>query len=186
MILADSGPVSPLFLWPIFCLTYAATTVGFTVALVLMWWRKRTGRTAQQVSRWRLRAALLLWAPVVIRLAVPCPIRGHYIGNLTASTEVGVDTSVRFSDGRADFHSKGDLREHGGPPIEPWGRYQKTGWNTYVLTEADPEPGPNGKLLPITLHAGWFFLKLNYAPESRRVMKEDYLYRDFLLFRWMP
>jgi hypothetical protein len=33
---------------------------------------------------------------------------------------------------------------------------------------------------------GWFFVDLSYAPESRHVMKEDELCRDFHILRWMP
>jgi hypothetical protein len=186
MMLADCSPISPFFLWPIFCLAYAATTLGFTSALVLACWRGLKGRNGQQVSRWQLCATLLLWGPIVLRLAVPCPIQGNYIGNLTLDTEDDYHTWVRFSDGRADFFSECNLRGGWCGIGKPWGRYLRTGWNTYVLTEVDPEPQPDRKPFPITLHAGWFFLKLNYALESRQVYKEDYLYRDCRFLRWIP
>src|SRR5436309_7190367 len=162
--------VTALFLWPICCLAYAVTTIGFTIALVLSLWG-RTGRAAQQVSRRRLCATLLLWGPIVIRLAVPCPIQGDYVGNMTACN-CDVHEFVRFSGRRADFLGHGH-HQH-------WGRYQKTGWNTYVLKEDGAEQ------FPVTLHTGWLFLTVKYAPESRRIYKDDWLLRDFFLFRWMP
>jgi hypothetical protein len=169
MMFADCPPVIPLFLWPIFCLAYTVTTIGFTIALVLSLWR-RTGRA--QVSRRRLRATLLLWGPVAIRLAVPCPIQGDFVGNLTAC-KCDDHECVRFSGGRAGFFYETCLREN-------WGLYQKTGWNTFVLRENNGEP------FPITIHTGWLFMKLRYADESRRVFKEDWLQRDFRFLRWMP
>ncbi len=171
MMFADCPPVTPSVSWPILCLAYAATTIGFTIALVLSLWR-RTGRSAQQVSRRRLCATLLLWGPAVIWLAVPCPIRGNYVGNLTAC-KCDDHECVRFSGGRADFLYEGKFHEH-------WGGYQKTGWNTYVLRGDGPEQSP------VTLHTGWFFLTVKYPPESRHFYKDDWLQRDFFLFRWIP
>ena len=173
MMFADCPPITPLFLWPTFCLVYSATTIGFTIALVSSLWRQRTGRDAQQVGRRRLCATLVLWGPIVIRFAVPCPIQGDYVGNMTAC-KCDLHEFVTFSGGGADFFFSGhDNHEH-------WGGYQKTGWNTYVLREDGAEE------FPVTLHTGWLFLTVKYAPESRHFYKEDWLLRDFLLFRWMP
>lgn len=168
----------------IFCLAYAVTTLGFTAALVLACWRRLKGRTAQKISHWQLRATLLLWMPIVLRLAVPCPLLGNYIGNVTFDTEDDYHTHVRFSDGRADFITC--HRGHARPVIEHWGRYEKTGWNTYLLMEDNPKRQIDVEPFPITLHVGWFFVDLSYAPESRHVMKEDELCRDFHILRWMP
>jgi hypothetical protein len=107
-----------------------------------------------------------------LQRTVPCPIQGHYVGNLTAC-KCDDHECVRFSDARADFLYEGRFHEH-------WGVFQKSGWNAYVLRES------GGESFPVSIHTGWLFLKIKYADKSRRIFKEDWLVRDFHFLRWMP
>ena len=153
------------------CLVYAGTTLAVTAWLLFSCWRQRRS-AALQVSRRLVYATLLLWVPVVIRLTVPCPIQGDYFGNMTACKCDEYRDVVRFAGGQASFSEHGSHKQ--------WGRYQKTGWNTYVLREDDAEE------FPVTLRTGWLLMTITYAPMSRHFNKRDELVRDFFPLRWIP
>lgn len=104
------------------------------------------------VGHWRLFvtvAAVL----VTVRLIVPCPLRGNWIGAETAHL-CDDHAFLRFSDGIAANHH-GDLD----PGYD--GFYEKIGWNAYSLRAVRSSPYSN------IIHVGWIFMRMKGAGEER-------------------
>lgn len=112
------------------------------------------------IKHWQLIAAVLLLGFVMIRLTVPCSIRGNYVGNFTAC-KCGDHSFLRFDGGRVySYHGNSKQFE---------GVYQKVGRNTYLWTE-------DGNPDPVTIRTGWFVMRIVSARASP--LYTDWLVRD--------
>jgi hypothetical protein len=102
-------------------------------------------------------------AVAALRLLVPCPIRGSYVGSLTAAHGCEAHAFLRFADGQAAYF-------HGDSQPHYWGTYQKAGWNTYTLRGSTNDPFPQA------IHVGWLFMRME---DGARPPGHYWLHRDF-------
>src|SRR5580700_5521582 len=83
---------------------------------------------------------------MLIRLAVPCPLRGNWVGNYTAHL-CDDHAFLRFADGRAAYY-------HGDLDPQYNGFYEKIGWNTYSVRYSRADNYPR------IISVGWFFMRM--------------------------
>ena len=101
---------------------------------------------------------------LIIRLIVPCPIHGNYVGAFT-SHMCDDHAFLRFADGQVRYYH-GDLKPHYN------GAYEKVGWNTYIWKNGEKDPFPE------TIHVGWFFIWWENNTDIQTFKRRNWLHRD--------
>ncbi|MBA4147476.1 MAG: hypothetical protein H0X66_05120 [Verrucomicrobia bacterium] len=117
---------------------------------------------------WRILSGLTVLL-ILFRLAVPCPLRGNYVGSFTAH---GCEERafLRFADGQITYF-------HGSLQPELKGKFERVGWNTYAW-----KYGTN-TAYDTTITAGWLFIRLS---DGGYWLHRDLSFQsDEMVERWM-